>query len=203
MKTVLLLNWQDLRQFTDVNNAVDSKLIQQNIREAQDIELQRIIGTLLYNRYITDIEEGNPIEGAYNTLLTEYIQYFLLYASYHRILESIYIRPKNNGLLTPQGGDNSNSVDTSTYNSKRTSVQNTMEYYADRLAKYITEEQASFTELNQNTLLYQQVPDYGSQYRSPIIFKDTTRARYLNLARKSGLPIVDSAFPQYPPKYNK
>jgi len=74
-----------------------------------------------------------------------------------------------------------------------------MEFYADKLTRYITQEESSYPELTQNTLLYQQVADYGSQYRSSIVFRANTRSRYLNLARRAGLPIVDSAYSQYPP----
>jgi hypothetical protein len=123
----------------------------------------------------------------------------LLYAAYYNVLENTFIRTRNNGLLTPQGGENSASVDKATYEMKRQSVRNKFEYYADRLSKYLVEEQDSFPELTENTLLYQQIPDYGSQYRAPIVFNINTRARYLNTARRLGLPIVDSAFPQYPP----
>ena len=82
---------------------------------------------------------------------------------------------------------------------KRQSVRNKMEFYADKLTRYLAEEESSYPELTQNTLLYQQVADYGSQYFAPIVFQQQTRARYLNLARRAGLPIVDSAYSQYPP----
>ena len=65
--------------------------------------------------------------------------------------------------------------------------------------RFLTENESDYPELTQNTLLYQQVPDYGSQYFAPIVFQQQTRARYLNLARRAGLPIVDSAYSQYPP----
>ena len=84
---------------------------------------------------------------------------------------------------------------------KRTSIQNKFEYYSDRLSRYIVEKQADFPELQNSTYLYEQVPDFASQYRSPIIFSGPTRARFLGLAKKTGLPIVDSAYPQYPPPF--
>lgn len=198
MTTTLILSWTKLKQYTDLNDSVDPELLKNAVREAQDIDLQRIIGTLLYDKILSDVE-GDTLAGYYKTLVDSYIQDFLLYAAYRYALENIFIRPRNNGLLTPQGGENSTAVDRQTYEFKRQSAVNKMEYYADRLARYITEEEANFPELTQNTLLYQQVPDYGSQYRAPIVFSQDTRARYLNLARKSGLPIVDSAYPQYPP----
>jgi len=202
MTDTLLLSWTKLKQYSDINDSLDPDLLKNNIREAQDIQLQRVIGTLLYNK-LTDLVKNNemddPANAVYKTLLVDYIQDILLYAAYYETLESIFIRPRNNGLLTPQGGENSESVDKTRYEMKRTSVRNKFEYYSDRLSRFITENEADYPELTQNTLLYQQVPDYGSQYRSPIVFSHTTRARYLNLARRTGLPIVDSAYPQYPP----
>jgi hypothetical protein len=202
MTTTLLISWTKVKEYTDINDSLDDALIKNGIREAQDISLQRVIGTLLYNAILSQVENGSiddSANAAYKTLLDDYIQDMLLYASYYNILESTFIRTRNNGLLTPQGGDNSASVDRQVYEMKRTSVRNKFEYYSDRLSRYIVEKQSSFPELSQSTFLYEQVPDFASQYRSPIVFTNNVRARYLDLAKKTGLPIVDSAFPQYPP----
>ena len=202
MTDTLLLSWTKVKQYTDINDSLDAALIKNAIREAQDIELQRVIGTLLYDKFL-DLVNTNTIgdsENAdYKTLLDSYIQDMLLYASYYNLLEYTFIRTRNNGLLTPQGGENSASVDKTTYEMKRQSVINKFDYYSDRLARYITENQSTFPELTANTKLYEQNPDYASQFQSPIVFTDSTRGRYINFARRLGVPIVDSAFPQYPP----
>jgi len=202
MTDVLLLSWTKLKQWSDINDSVDPDLLKNNIRLSQDIDLQRVIGTVLYDKLLDLVKNGTIDDSGnavYKTLLDDYVQPMLLYAAYYETLESIYIRPRNNGLLTPQGGENSNSVDRQIYDMKRQSVKNKMEFYADKLTRYITQEESSYPELTQNTLLYQQVADYGSQYRSSIVFRANTRSRYLNLARRAGLPIVDSAYSQYPP----
>jgi len=202
MTDVLLLSWTKLKQWSDINDSVDPDLLKNNIRLSQDIDLQRVIGTVLYDKLLDLVKNGTIDDSGnavYKTLLDDYVQPMLLYAAYYETLESIYIRPRNNGLLTPQGGENSNSVDRQVYDMKRQSVKNKMEFYADKLTRYITQEESSYPELTQNTLLYQQVADYGSQYRSSIVFRANTRSRYLNLARRAGLPIVDSAYSQYPP----
>jgi len=202
MTDVLLLSWTKLKQWSDINDSVDPDLLKNNIRLSQDIDLQRVIGTVLYDKLLDLVKNGtidDSSNAVYKTLLDDYVQPMLLYAAYYETLESIYIRPRNNGLLTPQGGENSNSVDRQIYDMKRQSVKNKMEFYADKLTRYITQEESSYPELTQNTLLYQQVADYGSQYRSSIVFRANTRSRYLNLARRAGLPIVDSAYSQYPP----
>tara|TARA_B110000285_G_scaffold220033_1_gene271344 strand:- start:88 stop:693 length:606 start_codon:yes stop_codon:yes gene_type:complete len=198
MTDTLLISWTKVQQYSGINESLDAALIKNAIREAQDIELQRVIGTLLYQKLLAEVK-ADTLTGAYQTLVNNYIQDMLLYASTYNVIENTFIRARNNGLLTPQGGDNSASVDKTVYEMKRQSVRNKFEYYSDRLSKYIVETQSSFPELSTNTLLYQQLPDYGSQYRSPITFSSHTRSRFTNFARRTGLPIVNSAFPSYPP----
>ena len=198
MTTVFILSEAKLRQFTDVNDSLDTALIKNAIREAQDIHLQRIIGTKLYNKILSDIT-GSGLAGAYKTLVDDYIQDFLLYAAYYETLEAVFIRPRNNGLLTPTGGENSIEVDRTLFNQKRQSVENKMEFYADKLSSYLSEEQQLFPELNTNNKAYEQSPDYASQYRSPIVFtRDTKRGGRYKWAKEQGLRVTDSAYSQYP-----
>jgi len=106
MTDVLLLSWTKLKQYSDINDSVDPDLLKNNIRLSQDIELQRVIGTLLYQKLLDLVEAGTMDDSGnavYKTLLVDYVQPMLLYAAYYETLESIYIRPRNNGLLTPQG----------------------------------------------------------------------------------------------------
>jgi len=198
MTTTFILSEAKFRQFTDVNDMLDTALIKNAIREAQDIHLQRIIGTQLYEKILSDIDSSS-LAGVYKTLVDSYIQDFLLYAAYYESLEAIYIRPRNNGLLTPTGGENSIEVDRSMFNVKRQSVENKMEFYAEKLSQYISEEEASFPELNTNNKAYEQNPDYSSQYRSPIVFsRNVKQAGNYKWAKEAGLRITNSAYNQYP-----
>ena len=200
MTNTLIISEEKLRTFTDLNDSVDSSLLTNAVREAQDISLQRIIGTKLYDSILAQIDAG-PIwtDANYEGLVNNYIQDFLLYAAYYEALEAIYIRPRNNGLLTPTGGENSIEVNRSLFNVKRQNSENKMMFYADRLAAYIAEEQALFPELNSSNKLYEQWPDYGSQYRSPIVFGRNARVgAHEAQAREAGLRITDSKYKQYP-----
>ena len=100
MTDTLLISEAKIRQFTDINQSVDTALIKNNIRTAQDYYLQAIIGTNLYNRLMSDVD-NDTLAGYYLTILNDYIQDYLLYATYYKTLESIYLRPRNNGLLKP------------------------------------------------------------------------------------------------------
>lgn len=198
MTTTFILSEAKFRQFTDVNDMLDTALVKNAIREAQDIHLQRIIGTQLYNKILSDIVAGS-LTGDYKTLVDDYIQDFLLYAAYYESLEAIYIRPRNNGLLTPTGGENSIEVDRSLFNVKRQSVENKQEFYAEKLSQYISENEATFPELSSNNKAYEQNPDYSTQYRSPIVFnRNVKQAGNYKWAKEAGLRITNSAYNQYP-----
>jgi len=199
MTTVFLISEAKIREYTDLDNNVDTALIKNGIREASDIELQRLLGTLLYDKLIDLVDNGTIDDSGnsnYKTLIDDYVQDFLIYAAYWYILDSIYLRSRNNGLLTPNGGENSDSVDRTLYNVKRQSVKNKMEYYADGLKDYLIEEEALFPELTQNTKLYQNSPDYTDQYGSPFVFR---RNGYAEEAERRGMTIFDRSRRQYPP----
>ena len=72
MTDVFLISEANLRQFTDLNNNVDSKLLSSAIRESQDIEIQRILGTKLYNKILDDIQ-NNTLSGDYQTLVVDWV----------------------------------------------------------------------------------------------------------------------------------
>ena len=200
MTDTLIISEAKLRQFTDLNDSVDTSLLKNAVRTAQDISIQRILGTKLYKSILAQIDAGPTwIDANYENLVLDYIQDFLLYAAYYEALEAIYIHPRNNGLLTPTGGENSIEVDRSLFNVKRQNTENKMMFYADRLSSYLAEEQQLFPELNSNNKLYEMWPDYASQYRSPIVFSRNARiGAHMSQAKEAGLRITDSKYSQYP-----
>ena len=199
MTNTFLISEAVFRNYTDVNNSVDSALIKNAIRESQDITLQQTIGTLLYQKLIDLVDTGD-IETStyanYKTLLNDYIQDVLIYAAYWYALDAIYLRSRNNGLIQPQGGENSDGVDRSLYNVKRESVKNKMEYYLNRLTAYIIEEEVLFPELNEANKMYEQNPDYSTKYGSPFVFNQGVR----NAAEFNdrGYRVYNSNAKQYP-----
>jgi hypothetical protein len=202
MTNTFLISENVLRTYTDINANTDTDLIKNAIRESQDILLQSTIGTNLYNKIISLIDDGTMSDSAntnYKYLLDNYIQDFLIYAAYWYALDAIYLRSRNNGLLQPSGGENSDSVDRTLYNQKRQVVQNKMEYYNDMLTKYLIEEQTLFPELNNSDKLYETRPDYGTKYGMPFAFRGATRNAAM--ANAYGIPVYDSNYPQFPQPY--
>ena len=194
MTDVFLISEAKVRQFTDINNNVDTELIKNNIRISQDYYLQQTIGTKLYEKLMDDVQ-NNTLAGYYATLLNDYVQDYLLYCTYYETLESIYLRPRNNGLLRPNGGENSDPVDKDIYNMKRQSIENKMTFYNEKLTQYIIEEEANFPELATTDKLYEQVADYTNKYKNPFVLR---RNAYADWAQHYGIRLYDSRYKQYP-----
>ena len=199
MTNTFLISEAQIRSYTDIEDNIDTALIKNGIREAQDIKLQPIIGTLLYEKLQSLVDAGTIGDSAnanYKTLLDDFIQNMLIYAAYWYILDSVYIRSRNNGLLIPDGGENSIAADRSMYNVKRQSVQNKMEFYSNLLTDYIIEEQNLFPELNSSNKLYDLNPDYDVKYGSPFVFN--VKDRYTQEMIKRGIRVYDTRYKQYP-----
>jgi hypothetical protein len=196
MTTTFFISETKLRIFTDVTENLDTEFIKNAVREAQDIEISRIIGTKLYDKLIADINAGT-LSGEYKTLMDDYIQDALLYWAYYYSLDAIYLKPRNSGLVIGNGGENSNSVDRDLYNVKRQNVKNKAEWYSNKLSEYILEKGSGvFPELGQSTELYESTPDYSTQYKSPIVMGDN----YLQQVCDAGIPVTrGKAFSHFPP----
>jgi hypothetical protein len=192
MQNTLLVSEAKLKRFTDINNNLDPDLIRSTIREAQIIHLTRLLGTKLYDKIVEDVANGT-ISGNYKSLLDDYIQDTLIYFSYYESLETIYLRPRNNGLLQPQGGDNALAVDMQMYDKKRTSVKNKAEYFAERLVSYLCFNNNLFPEYGTETNddIY---PDSSVQFKSPIVFRKTLREDI----ERMGIKVVNSRYKYLP-----
>jgi hypothetical protein len=192
MTTTLFISENKLKNFTDLNNSVDPDLLKNAVREAQDINIQRMLGYNLYQKMITDVN-NNTLTGYYLTLMNEYLQDTLLYWSYYEALESIWLRPRNNGLLIPNGGVEASAVDSNTYDKKRQSVKNKAEWYAERMVGFLIDNQTQFPEFGTETGM-EIYPDQRSQFKSPFVNRN---AYYENL-QKMGIKIIDSRYDYLP-----
>jgi len=197
MTNTLFISETKLKQFTDINNNVDTELIKNAVRESQDIEIQRILGTRLYKALIDGII-NNTLTNDETTLLNDYIADALTYWSYYYALDAIYIRPRNNGLLKATGGENSEAADLTLYDRKRKVVKSKADWYSELLATYLVENRDLFPELDEQTNLAEKKPKLGSQYaKSPFVMRGSGRCQ----SQWRGLPIANSAYPYLPPGY--
>lgn len=192
MQNTLLISEAKLKRFTDINNVLDTDLLSSAIREAQIITITRLLGSKLYDKIIDDVE-SDTLSGNYKSLVDDYVQDVLIYASYYEALEHIYLRPRNAGLVVPQGGDNNFAADVALYDKKRQSVKNKIEYFSERLVDYLCFNNNLFPEYGQETNddIY---PDMGTQFKSPFVFRNGVR----NDIEKMGIKITNSKYDYLP-----
>lgn len=192
MENTLLISESKLKRFTDINNNLDVDLISSVIREAQIIHITRLLGTKLYEKILSDVDSGT-LTGDYKSLVDDYIQDSLIYWSYYESLETIYLRPRNAGLVKPTGGENNIDADIALYDKKRQSVKNKAEYFSERLVDFLCYNNSLFPEYGQeqNEDIY---PDMGTQFKSPIVFKTGVREEIKNM----GIKITNSKYDYLP-----
>jgi hypothetical protein len=192
MQNTLLISEAKLKRFTDINNALDPDLLSSTIREAQIVHITRLLGSKLYDKIIDDVD-NDTLSGNYKTLVDDYIQDALLYWSYYESLEAIYLRPRNAGLVVPQGGENNAAADIALYDKKRQSVKNKAEYFSERVVDYLCFNTVLYPEYNQNINddIY---PDTSTQFKSPIVFRNEIP----NVVNEMGLKITNSRYDYLP-----
>lgn len=192
MENTLLISESKLKRFTDINNNLDVDLISSVIREAQIIHITRLLGSPLYDKILSDVE-GGTLTGNYKTLVDDYIQDSLIYWAYYESLETIYLRPRNAGLVKPTGGENNIDADIALYDKKRQSIKNKAEYFSERLVDYLCYNDSLFpeygSEVNEDV-----VADRGSQFKSPIVFRGGVRKDI----EEMGIKVTNSRYKYLP-----
>jgi hypothetical protein len=192
MENTLLLSEAKLRRFTDINNVLDTDLLSSVIRESQIIHITRLLGSKLYDKIISDVDNGT-LTGNYKSLVDDYIQDSLLYWAYYESLEAIYLRPRNAGLVKPTGGENNIDADIALYDKKRQSTKNKAEYFSERLVDYLCFNESLFPEYNQN-VNDDIFPDTSTQFKSPIVFRNEVPG----IAKEMGLKVTNSRYDYLP-----
>lgn len=144
--TVYLLSTKDLKDYSPINQNVDDSLLHNAIMEAQEVELQQILGSCLYNRII-ELVNSDEIQDEldYKILLDDYCRKVIVYAATQRA--AVYIRYKmmNKGVQS-QNSENSNPVDLNELQYFIDHVKNDMEFFSKRLQDYLIANSELFPE---------------------------------------------------------
>lgn len=132
---ILLISDAMIKERTAIHGNIDPKLIYPDIKVAQDMYIEPILGTALYNKLLNDINGAGPA-GEYKTLLDKFIVDALIYYTLAQLPTTISYQFWNKGVMRKQGQDTelptmSELVDISN------KYQERGEFYANRLRKYL------------------------------------------------------------------
>ena len=132
----LFISPEDLVKRTAINGNVDRDQMIQFIKIAQDIHVQAILGTALYNRLKTDVL-NNTLAGNYETLLEDYVQDVLVHYSMTEILPFLAYKVSNGGVFKKQS-ENSEGIEKSELEYLIQRARDIAEHYGRRLVSYLT-----------------------------------------------------------------
>ena len=131
-----------LKDNTPLNENVDDKLIKNAIKEAQDIYIQDLIGSDLYNELQTQIVAGSTT--ALNvTLLDRYIQPCLMHYAVCESALPLTYKFLNKSIST-RNADDATPINVQDLNMIEERYRTKAVYYGTRLRNYLKENSSSY-----------------------------------------------------------
>ena len=150
MTNILLVSEDTLKTYSHLNDNVWGKSLTPAIITAQDIYLQKFLGSCLYKKVLELVKSGeirNKNYAMYKELLDNYIANFLIYQTLANLIPEISTKITNMGLVT----SNDEHVQNVTQG-ERDLVMGQYQKYADAYCKmmqdFLKENRDSFPELN-------------------------------------------------------
>ena len=166
MTTTLIISEEKLREFTDINDNLDSKLLMNAVREAQDIYLQRLTGTSLYEYILAQID-ANTLSGEYKTLVDEYIIDTLVHYAMVEALPFLAYSIGNTGITKNLNSEQGASPAKNEIDYLLQKELATAQFYSERLVTYLIAQNTLYPQYLQTTGFSDNVyPDKGQQYRN-------------------------------------
>ena len=150
---ILLISPETLKTNTALRNDIDSGLLVNYIVLAQDIYIQETLGTDLFKRLISDIE-NETVTGIYKTLLDEYVIKALIHCSFYEVIPFVAYKFGNKGFVKGFVEGSGIEVELEEVNYIREKVvKRAMDSYLQRLSNYLKANYGKFPEYTTNTTL--------------------------------------------------
>lgn len=149
MANVLLVDTNKVKRFTPIQQNVEDNLIIPYIKKSQDTHIQELLGTDLFNKIITDVD-NNTISGQYKTLLDDYIIPCLIEWTFYEVLPFINYKMSNKSIV--QGNSEfSSEVELDDLRYIRSVARDMCDFYNARLTGHLKEHQTLYPEYLSNT----------------------------------------------------
>ena len=148
MAEALFITRQDLVRLTALNGNTDTDKFIQYIKIAQDIHIQNYLGTNLFDKLKSDIE-NDTLEDPYLTLLEVYIKPMLIHWAMVEYLPFAAYTIANKGVYK-HSSENSENVDKLEIDFLVNKERSIAEHYTERFIQYMNFNQIDFPEYNTN-----------------------------------------------------
>ena len=139
-----LVTSQEVKTNTSMGGNVDSDNIMHLINDAQVMVLEPTLGTLLYDKIITDFL-ASGLAGVYSTMFTDYIQPVLWHTVYSDYLREANVLAKNGGVFT-NTPDEATATPLENIKYVAKTAQSKADVYLDRLNRFLCDQDANISE---------------------------------------------------------
>ena len=145
MATALFINRTDLVKNSILDGNVDTDKFIQFIKVAQQIDIQNLLGTDLYNKISADIIAGN-----YLSLVNTYVQPTLIWFAQMNYIPFAAYQIKNGGVFK-HSSETAQNVDKNEVDYLVGKAREYANYYSTRLVDYLCFNDNLFPEYNSNS----------------------------------------------------
>jgi len=145
---VLLVTNEDIFKYTSLNGNVDVDKVTPFVKVAQDIEIQEILGTKLYQKILSDVRTST-LTGNYSTLVFTYVQPTLIHYAMADFLQFHGYEISNAGIVR-NNPENTQLPDKSEIDTLVKRQRGIAETYRKRLVSYLTYYPQLFPEYTAN-----------------------------------------------------
>ena len=166
MAEALIITRDDVVKFTSLNGNVDPDKFIQYIKIAQDIHVQKYLGTDLLEKIKADII-ANTLSGNYLTLVNTYIKPMLIHWAMVEYLPFAAYTIGNGGVFK-HNSENSTTAEKIEVDYLVGKARDLAKYYTDRFITYMSYNQATFPEYNSNNNA-DVYPDTDSNFSSWVL----------------------------------
>lgn len=152
MSNVYIISPSFIRTMSQASDNLQDKFLQSAIREAQDINLQGILGSCLYNRCLELVETNDIAKLEYDAYkeMLDVAQYYLLYTVLANVIVSTTFKINNIG-LNQTSDENVRVASIGEMFKLKDYYVNKADFYCKRLQEYVYENKKAFKELDECT----------------------------------------------------
>lgn len=196
-ENILLVSDTMIKERTAIHGNIDPKLIYPDIKVAQDMYIQPLLGSALYTKLQTIIGDGsivtNPANVNYKFLMDKYLVDALMYYTLSELPTTISYQFWNKGVVRKHGQDTdlptmSELIDVSN------KYKNRAEFYAQRMRLWIVQNATAFFPeyLNPGSTIDTITPEQRA-FSMPVFLGDEGRRDnpYCNPGGFNGQPYKD------------
>jgi len=146
--SVLLVTNEDIFKYTSLNGNVDVDKVTPFVKVAQDIEIQEVLGTQLFQKILTDVRLST-LAGNYSTLVLTYVQPTLIHYAMADFLQFHGYEISNAGIIR-NNPENTQLPDKNEIDTLVKRQRGIAETYRKRLVSYLTYYPQLFPEYTAN-----------------------------------------------------